>query len=192
MEHNDPRISTVKLAGAAILKWRVFDYLHESEMIESPLLRGWRLIASRSPEDLGGAQRGRLFTDTPPPRLPRKPASPRSWLSPFKRSALVNVDSLMIRNLIQDFCPPIGGHMAGKTMLEFGCHGSEPKGGMSPLRNQSCLSQRLGQARCLWGRHIRGVIRRFIENGIQEALEKQVIAPRDVADFGDASDEGND
>jgi hypothetical protein len=37
-----------------------------------------------------------------------------------------------------------------------------------------------------------GVIRRFIENGIQEALERKVIAPRDVADFGGASEDGDD
>ena len=43
-----------------------------------------------------------------------------------------------------------------------------------------------------YGDGISGVIRRFIENGIQEALEKKVIAPRDVADFGDSSEEGDD
>ena len=30
-----------------------------------------------------------------------------------------------------------------------------------------------------------GVVRRFIENGVQDALEKRVIAPRDVSEFGE-------
>jgi hypothetical protein len=38
-----------------------------------------------------------------------------------------------------------------------------------------------------YGDGISGVIRRFIENGIQAALEKHVIAPRDIADFGEPS-----
>jgi hypothetical protein len=37
-----------------------------------------------------------------------------------------------------------------------------------------------------------GVMRRFIENGIQEALLSKVIVPRDVADFGDSSEEADD
>jgi hypothetical protein len=37
-----------------------------------------------------------------------------------------------------------------------------------------------------------GVMRRFIENGIKAALEAKVIAARDVAEFGDSSDEGDD
>jgi hypothetical protein len=36
------------------------------------------------------------------------------------------------------------------------------------------------------------VIGRSIENGIQEALEKRVIEPKNVADFGDSSLEGDD
>jgi hypothetical protein len=43
-----------------------------------------------------------------------------------------------------------------------------------------------------YGDGISGVIRRFIENGIQEALENKVIAPRDVSDFGESSLEGDD
>ena len=34
-----------------------------------------------------------------------------------------------------------------------------------------------------------GVMRRFIENGIKEAIEKQVIAARDVAEFGGEVDD---
>jgi hypothetical protein len=41
-----------------------------------------------------------------------------------------------------------------------------------------------------YGDGISGVIRQFIENGIREALEKKVIAPRTVADFGESSSEG--
>jgi hypothetical protein len=37
-----------------------------------------------------------------------------------------------------------------------------------------------------------GVMRRFIENGIKAALEAKVIAARDVADFGDSSEEDDD
>jgi hypothetical protein len=37
-----------------------------------------------------------------------------------------------------------------------------------------------------------GVMRRFIENGIRAALEAKVIAPRDVAEFGGASEEDED
>ena len=37
-----------------------------------------------------------------------------------------------------------------------------------------------------------GVMRRFIENGIKAALEAKVIAARDVADFGDSSEDGED
>ena len=37
-----------------------------------------------------------------------------------------------------------------------------------------------------------GVMRRFIENGIRDALEAKVIVPRNVADFGDASEEDDD
>jgi hypothetical protein len=36
-------------------------------------------------------------------------------------------------------------------------------------------------------------MRRFIENGIKDAIEKGVIAPRDVSEFGeDAESEGSD
>ena len=37
----------------------------------------------------------------------------------------------------------------------------------------------------VYGRGRAGVMRRFIENGIKEALEKKVLAPRDVSDFAD-------
>jgi hypothetical protein len=43
-----------------------------------------------------------------------------------------------------------------------------------------------------YGDGVSGVIRRFIENGIQEALEKRVIEPKNVADFGGSSLEGDD
>lgn len=43
-----------------------------------------------------------------------------------------------------------------------------------------------------YGDGISGVMRRLIENGIQDALEKRVIEPRNVADFGDSSLEGED
>ena len=43
-----------------------------------------------------------------------------------------------------------------------------------------------------YGDGVSGVIRRFIENGIQEALEKRVIEPKNVADFGGSSFEGDD
>ena len=41
-----------------------------------------------------------------------------------------------------------------------------------------------------FGRGRAGVMRRFIENGIRDAIEKKVIAPRNVSDFGE-SDEGD-
>lgn len=44
-----------------------------------------------------------------------------------------------------------------------------------------------------YGKGKSGVMRRFIENGIQQAVEKQVIAQRNVEEFGDAvSDEDED
>ncbi len=36
------------------------------------------------------------------------------------------------------------------------------------------------------------VMRRFIENGIREALEKKVIAPRDISEFGEEGEGGDD
>lgn len=36
-----------------------------------------------------------------------------------------------------------------------------------------------------YGKGRSGVMRRFIENGIKDALEKGVIAPRDVSEFED-------
>jgi hypothetical protein len=42
-----------------------------------------------------------------------------------------------------------------------------------------------------YGKGHAGVMRRFIENGIKEAIEKKVIAPRDVSEFGE-TDEGED
>jgi hypothetical protein len=35
-----------------------------------------------------------------------------------------------------------------------------------------------------YGKGKSGVMRRFIENGIKEALEKRVIAPRNIEEFG--------
>lgn len=43
-----------------------------------------------------------------------------------------------------------------------------------------------------YGKGRSGVMRRFIENGIKDAIEKGVIAPRDVADFDDGEDEKAD
>lgn len=44
-----------------------------------------------------------------------------------------------------------------------------------------------------YGKGRSGVMRRFIENGIKEAIEKKVIAPRDVSEFGeDAKSESGD
>lgn len=40
-----------------------------------------------------------------------------------------------------------------------------------------------------YGKGRAGVMRRFIENGVADAIEKKVIAPRDVADFGEEPDE---
>ncbi|MGH9811070.1 MAG: hypothetical protein ACRD9W_28145 [Terriglobia bacterium] len=40
-----------------------------------------------------------------------------------------------------------------------------------------------------YGKGKAGVMRRFIENGIKEAIEKQVIAKRDIAEFGGADEE---
>jgi hypothetical protein len=44
-----------------------------------------------------------------------------------------------------------------------------------------------------YGKGKSGVMRRFIENGIRDALEKHVIAPRDVAQFGgqETEDDGD-
>jgi len=43
-----------------------------------------------------------------------------------------------------------------------------------------------------YGRGRSGVMRRFIENGIQDALAKKVIAPRDVSEFGSEGAESLD
>jgi hypothetical protein len=42
-----------------------------------------------------------------------------------------------------------------------------------------------------YGKGKAGVMRRFIENGIKEALENKVIAPRDVSEYGEGG-EGDD
>lgn len=43
-----------------------------------------------------------------------------------------------------------------------------------------------------YGKGRSGVIRRFIENGIKEAIEKQVIAPRNVSEFDEDNPETED
>lgn len=43
-----------------------------------------------------------------------------------------------------------------------------------------------------YGRGRAGVMRRFIENGIRDAIEKKVITPRDVSQFGDDVIEGEE
>ena len=43
-----------------------------------------------------------------------------------------------------------------------------------------------------YGKGRSGVMRRFIENGIKDAIEKKVIAPRDVAEFGESDESGDD
>jgi predicted DNA-binding protein len=43
-----------------------------------------------------------------------------------------------------------------------------------------------------YGKGRSGVVRRFIENGIKEAIEKKVIAPRDVSEFDEESSEASD
>jgi hypothetical protein len=40
-----------------------------------------------------------------------------------------------------------------------------------------------------YGKGRAGVMRRFIENGVAEAIEKKVIAPRDIADFGEETED---
>ena len=40
-----------------------------------------------------------------------------------------------------------------------------------------------------YGKGKAGVMRRFIENGIKEALENKVIAARDIAEFGGVEEE---
>lgn len=40
-----------------------------------------------------------------------------------------------------------------------------------------------------YGKGRSGVMRRFIEDGIQEALKHQVVAPKDVAEFGEEGGE---
>ena len=41
-----------------------------------------------------------------------------------------------------------------------------------------------------YGKGKSGVMRRFIENGVRAAIERKVIQPRDITDFG--SDEEDD
>jgi len=43
-----------------------------------------------------------------------------------------------------------------------------------------------------FGKRRSGVMRRFIENGIKEAIEKKVIAPRDVSEFGEDDESESD
>jgi predicted DNA-binding protein len=43
-----------------------------------------------------------------------------------------------------------------------------------------------------YGKGRSGVMRRFIENGVKDAIEKKVIAPRDVSEFDDGAGEGDD
>ena len=40
-----------------------------------------------------------------------------------------------------------------------------------------------------YGKDKSGVMRRFIENSVRTAIERKVIQPRDVADFGSDEDE---
>ena len=40
-----------------------------------------------------------------------------------------------------------------------------------------------------YGKGKSGVMRRFIENGVREALERNVIQPRDATDFEDDEDD---
>ena len=42
-----------------------------------------------------------------------------------------------------------------------------------------------------YGKGKSGVVRRFIENGVREAIEKKVIAQRDVAEFGGGINEND-
>lgn len=44
----------------------------------------------------------------------------------------------------------------------------------------------------VYGRGKSGVMRRFIDNGIQAALEKGVIPKRSIEDFGDSVSDGDD
>jgi hypothetical protein len=41
-----------------------------------------------------------------------------------------------------------------------------------------------------YGKGRAGVMRRFIENGVKETIEKKVTAPRDISEFGE-EDDGN-
>jgi hypothetical protein len=43
-----------------------------------------------------------------------------------------------------------------------------------------------------YGKGKSGVMRRFIENGIKEALENKVIAQRDISEFGGANEDDDD
>jgi hypothetical protein len=43
-----------------------------------------------------------------------------------------------------------------------------------------------------YGKGKAGVIRRFVENGIKEALENKVIAPRDLSEFGEDGEDDDE
>jgi hypothetical protein len=43
-----------------------------------------------------------------------------------------------------------------------------------------------------YGKGKSGVMRRFIENGIKDALEKKVIPTRDISEFGEAEQDEDD
>jgi hypothetical protein len=97
----------------------------------------------------------------------------------------------MIRPRVQQFCPTKGGTGVGQigAMLLDMARNPKAECRLAPI-NHAYLDDlaKLGP----YGDGKSGVMRRFIENGIRAALEAKVIAPRDVADFGDASVEGED
>ena len=43
-----------------------------------------------------------------------------------------------------------------------------------------------------YGKRRAGVMRRFIENGVKDAIEKKVIASRDVSEFDEEDNSGDD
>jgi hypothetical protein len=129
------------------------------------------------------------------PACTKESQLPKSWLSPFKRAALAYVDSLMILVSFQGLCPPFGGQLAVIWRSKL-CYSSSA---MAANRKAECRLSEINHAYLkdlaklgAYGDGISGVMRRFIENGIQEALEKKVIAPKDVSDFGASSLEGDD
>lgn len=86
---------------------------------------------------------------------------------------------------------PNGGAKRGTTPLAW-VMASKPKAQvrLSPIM-QAYLDDlaKLGA----YGKGRSGVMRRFIENGVKEALEKKMIEPRDVGDFASFSaEEGDD